>query len=649
MESILTRKRMQLADYHQQLLDLAKNFSEEDTACEQLGQLLLGKDFGQAYTKGGISELNNDGSALQLCLSSSLKGIRFRMIADPVAHIFDASERLKASLECIDETLRQTGTEALLPICQQLVKLFLSKKINLNAFDRGFCWLGASPNQKGLALYLDTRPFGQQKGWDLISEWLGMVLPDPAAARQTIEKLRPYAMPASFGFEGLHPSAGRAKFYWRLNKAISLSELQIAPLATPEMAHFLQQVIGKQSMSYSGMVMSAGFDLKTGLLEDVKTDLCGHCIPKSSSQWQSLVKVLTTTYNLPDFSLGDTLEHQNCEVAFLGMGMDVKGQPRMNLYLKPYWAPSEKKQSQSLQTSVKQALDQAAKYLLNIQSSEGSWTDYNLPVGHAVEWVTAYTGLALAAYGKQTSDFKIKTAAQEAANYLTEKRAYPQGWGYNAQTGADADSSGFAIRLLRTLEKPISSADETYLLSYWKPTGGFCTYHQDDHWGAIHPCVTAAAALSLSPEKLEELRPALSEYLNRVAPENGEWPTYWWYNHLYSTYQHLVLLDRLELQERDLVTNIPMLKLSSSPTAFELALAAGIAYYRQQDPSSFISRLLSMQKIDGRFPGGYNLRVTDPDCDAPWQQLTGTYYKDIAGTITTATVIETLTKILNHD
>lgn len=630
------------------LLRLAGTLAGSSEAALRLGTTLLAADAASKARRGGISELNNDGSPLQVCLSTSPEAVKLRLIADPAADFFQPALRLQASREVLATVLAQHGAPSLGVYCEQLFAIVLGEPVvNLSEFYRGICWIGASPDQPGVALYLDTRPLGVAGGWEAAETWLSQVLPDAGPARAALAALRHYAVPASIGLEAVSPQAGRAKIYWRLRQPTLLSKLGIGPLARPEMLDFIALVVGNQTMSLSGAVFSISFDLRTGDLEDAKLDLCGHCLPRPAADWITLMRALTDRLGLQPFPVRQALERGECEVAFLGMGMPVAAPPRLNLYLKPAWPVTSSQPVKDLSAACTAGMARALAYLLRVQAADGSWGDYLLPTGSSDGWVTAYVGCALATLGQLPGFAAAGVAARRAADWLSGHRPYTRGWGYNAQTGADADSTAWVIRLLHLTGRPVAAADEEFLLAHWRPTGGFATYLDGPgHWADAHPCVTAVAYLALSPARQATLRAPLGRFLAGVAPANGQWPAYWWRNHFYSTYQHQHLFRQLRVAEPAMPLPAASVVLPDSPTILEQALVIGIKQHKGQLSAAACWDLLHQQLLDGRWPGGHDLRVTEPDCAAPWQVPQGRLYRDFAGTITTATALQVLAEML---
>lgn len=298
--------------------------------------------------------------------------------------------------------------------------------------------------------------------------------------------------------------------------------------------------------------------------------------------------------------------------------------------------------------NVYQAIESGVGYLLKRQFADGHWEDYQLPVGRSDAWITSYVGLSLIGLARLSLHIDAGRAAARAASWLDQHRPYPSGWGYNATTGPDADSTGYALRLLGDTGHPLTPSDERWLLARWQPGGGFSTYAGPDGWGVAHPDVTPVAFFALSPDARRQLAPNLVRYLVASRDNDGTWPSYWWRTRHYSTYLNNRLARRLGL---DLAVQPPAVNMEDNRavhSAFDLVFVTANAFlYDNESPfcDALAAELLSAQSDDGSWQGAKNLRVTRHDAQYPWDNPAGERYADNEHLITTASAVGVLTEI----
>ena len=112
----------------------------------------------------------------------------------------------------------------------------------------------------------------------------------------------------------------RLKIYWRLTTPTLLSTLAIPLLHHPAMSRFFATVVSNGRMSLTGVVLSAGFLLSTGQLEDVKADLCAQCLPRSLDRWLDRVDEVTEQKSLSTMALRSCLREAILSRHFSGWG-----------------------------------------------------------------------------------------------------------------------------------------------------------------------------------------------------------------------------------------------------------------------------------------------------------------------------------------
>jgi hypothetical protein len=296
-------------------------------------------------------------------------------------------------------------------------------------------------------------------------------------------------------------------------------------------------------------------------------------------------------------------------------------------------------------SSLSKALTRALEYLLSHQQKDGHWEEYSLPVGRSDAWVTGYIGYAVAEAAPFVMPSYFMLSSVQAAEWLDSNRAYPAGWGYNGFTGADADSTAWAIRLMQVVRKALLDVDIAFLLSKLCPDSGFATYDGPGFWGVAHPDVTANVFISLPNSQQNSIKQQIIDYTVNSRSEDGTWPSYWWRTCHYSTLMNLEMLTLLGIRDEFQLPVVQNDETHAIHSDFDLACVTGIAALHQTGGlavNSLVETLMFKQKNDGAWLGDENLRVTHPDCKQPWFQAQGQRYSDSVGLITTATAVRAL-------
>ena len=81
-------------------------------------------------------------------------------------------------------------------------------------------------------------------------------------------------------------------------------------------------------------------------------------------------------------------------------------------------------------------------------------------------------------------------------------------------------------------------------------------------------------------------------------------------------------------------------------SVLDIACMAGIETLRGRGPAVLFRELVERQGSDGLWSGGYDLRVTEPDCRQPWIEARGLYYRDQRGLLTSATSVRALAGLI---
>ena len=197
-------------------------------------------------------------------------------------------------------------------------------------------------------------------------------------------------------------------------------------------------------------------------------------------------------------------------------------------------------QEEKSNTDIKLAISKGVDYLLSNQQPSGWWKDFYLQPGTSDEWVTAYVACHLA----RLKCPKTNEALDRAWKILKTRYRKNEGWGYNALTPADADSTIWTWHFLSAAEfadqfpEPGFEMMDTYVTA----EGGIVTYSLNgplgrntrkidsqcfNGWQIPHYCVTAAYALAGKQYAIDYL----------LAHQNpaGFWYSYWWAGPEYAT------------------------------------------------------------------------------------------------------------------
>jgi len=190
------------------------------------------------------------------------------------------------------------------------------------------------------------------------------------------------------------------------------------------------------------------------------------------------------------------------------------------------------------------ARDAGIRFLLQRQDQAGLWRDFAEPGGASDEWAAAVIAYCLADTGAEG-----RIAAERAYDALLRRQRPEGGWGYNAATPHDADSTAWMLHLARRLGRD-GAAERTalrFLRSHLLEGGGVGSYAGSTRFGitgplglqgvdgfkAAHACVATAAAAFLGDET--------RRFLAGAQADDGSLPGYWWSEASYPTAAALLL------------------------------------------------------------------------------------------------------------
>ena len=193
--------------------------------------------------------------------------------------------------------------------------------------------------------------------------------------------------------------------------------------------------------------------------------------------------------------------------------------------------------------ALESGIEAATNFLLGSRSPDGWWEDFWGPVGAGDEWVTAYVATVLASHGDERADKVVR----DAWALLLNRRTPSEGWGYNAQSPPDADSTGWGLQLAERIgasESERARAARRFVERHLQPDGSIITYRLGvfvergngsatplpvDSWAQPHVCVTAAIAALTGFEE------PTREFLRQAQLEDGSWKSFWSDDHEYAT------------------------------------------------------------------------------------------------------------------
>ena len=322
-----------------------------------------------------------------------------------------------------------------------------------------------------------------------------------------------------------------------------------------------------------------------------------------------------------------------------------------------------------------ESLSKAVDFLCAKTADSSWWCDFSSYVGASDEWITAYTGAALAELDEKQARDAADSAWLLLEQRATEHRLAKQrlAFGFNRRAAADADSSLWACRLaglLNATKSPVFEETFSFVRSCVRSDGGIATFPSAESvqamvsipadlsvagWTSSHPCVTAAA-LSLPGLDMQAMR----RYLRGVQRADGSWPSYWWMEREYVTALAIEALSQSgDPQDADCVhRGVGWMRAKGDRgPAFVLALRV-FAFCKSGDgdPLAVLNQLLVLQLKDGSWPSSARLRLPPPDTTYPstrWLWETshkgfGSVQFDTQRVFTTATVVRALNACLHR-
>jgi hypothetical protein len=303
----------------------------------QLRDELLALPADHEFETGGRSGLNIDGNPLQFCISSSASGWNGRFISDPACIIGPPGQRYRHSYTALQNLYTITGTTEIRQICEEMLDFHLPDQTGpLEDYPDGVLWLGASPDMNGLAVYMDGRRGGNKASWQRLQSWLNQIMPQNTEVDTFVNNASQHGLIMSIGLEGSTMENLRAKIYFRLVQPTDLSALGIPLLLRNEFSSFMDDVVGGKQIKQAGLVFNIGFHIASGKMFDAKIDICGcdHCVNRDAESWLNVLEHTASRYGIAPFPITANVLNEQCAISYYGIGVDRRGEIRMNLYLK---------------------------------------------------------------------------------------------------------------------------------------------------------------------------------------------------------------------------------------------------------------------------------------------------------------------------
>lgn len=304
----------------------------------------------------------------------------------------------------------------------------------------------------------------------------------------------------------------------------------------------------------------------------------------------------------------------------------------------PSWSSST-----SARDALVEARDAGVRLLLRRQDQAGLWRDFVSPLGAGDEWPSAVIAYCLAGTGPDGH------AAAVRAHAALRRRQRPSGgWGFNAWTPQDADSTAWYLHLSRALGLSGGASEDAaraFVARHVCPDGGVATYAaetpirfdgslegcDDSGFRASHSCVSAAAAAFV-----EEPTRA---FVTRSQAADGSLPGYWWDEPTYPTALALILTEgppAIDARHAALwLSDLPEDGLRPFAAAWRLAGLAASGQAMDAAAGKLAGLLVASQRDDGGWRAGACMRTPDPWVVAP-APGEGRIDLDVRGLFTTA-------------
>ncbi|MET0396788.1 MAG: hypothetical protein ABW277_08200 [Longimicrobiaceae bacterium] len=285
-------------------------------------------------------------------------------------------------------------------------------------------------------------------------------------------------------------------------------------------------------------------------------------------------------------------------------------------------------------------------FLVDMQSPDGFWRDYDLPPGTSEDWTTAWIGWCLTHAARHRG--VALSLGQAVRAIISAHRS--GGWGYNRRQTPDADSTSWCLRFLAAAGA-VRYARANGDLEAYLDTGGAAHTFLDagaGSWGDAHPDVTPVVGLALlvtvaSPAQVFRVRQAVLD----ARRSGGVWSSFWWNSDAYATAWSVEFLARSgtipqgpALDVREWLPDVGS-ECSAMALAHRLlvALAIGMEPLGEHTMTA-VDALLDLADGERGWPPSALLLVP-PRSDGSTESIP---HADVAGLMSTATAVAALSR-----
>ena len=569
--------------------------------------------------RGGRSRLNPDGQPFRVC-GRGEQGVS--LLLDAFWYIDTPRLRLEHAREALFSWAHACNAAPLKAAYSDLLaRLMYAPGCSVEDFEHGLLLLDIDPTLDALGFLMDVHGLLPMDAYTVAEGWLAQLVSGEREAQRLLREL--YAAHYSVHSLGYtHSSQGlRAKLVVHRPAHAPQRCPDIFGGAPPELALFLAELKSLQAQYEHDTFLTLELDVCAQRLHALSLEVAP---AQSPAPWLALLNAHSACAEpiIP-------LEWQHSPQAHarrIGMCQSLCS-PQLTPMIT--YAPAGLAAPQQIsRAQILERIHLAIHALLERQSAQGCWDDYRLPFGSASFWTTAFVALTLRRARPYMHD--DHDAAARGARWLEQMKSCEVGWGLGPYAAPDTHTSALVLRLFDDLDHPVSCQERAWLARMWSPDGGFRSSDGPLHWADVHPCVTALAWPALTPSQASQREEELHEYLARFARTDGKWQGYWWRTHHFSSYHHICLLADLGCQDE-----FPMAEEVALPgahaTSFETAWALGVAVlagHRMEQVEHLLHELLGRQQVDGSWPGGRDLRITEPGCARPWEHARGQLMQD---------------------